>query len=180
MTLKAKCFPSIRTYARCGFSGTIKRAGLHCLSFSLNGGGAAKQCARRLPTLQPPVLQFPLHPLLNICLHFCVLHPSRSGLNSILWIPLHWLLDEQVELLSGSNRCSLEACAPLLAASGPAFVEALLCLYRGRGLHQDALALATEDRFVCVCLRGAAERRTMLPDARHMCSLLMVDIRRRS
>ncbi|CAM9493888.1 unnamed protein product, partial [Scytosiphon promiscuus] len=53
-----------------------------------------------------------------------------------------------VELLSGPNRCSLEACAPLLAASGPSFVEALLCLYRGRGLHEDALALATEDRCV--------------------------------
>eukprot|EP00752_Nemacystus_decipiens_P012161 g10780.t1 len=53
-----------------------------------------------------------------------------------------------VELLSGPNRCSLEACAPLLAASGHSFVEALLCLYRGRGLHEDALALATEERCV--------------------------------
>ncbi|CBJ28092.1 conserved unknown protein [Ectocarpus siliculosus] len=53
-----------------------------------------------------------------------------------------------VELLSGPNRCSLAACAPLLAASGPSFIEALLCLYRGRGLHEDALALATEDRCV--------------------------------
>ncbi|CAM9318128.1 unnamed protein product, partial [Laminaria digitata] len=53
-----------------------------------------------------------------------------------------------VELLSGPNRCSLEACAPLLAAGGPSFIEALLCLYRGRGLHEDALALATEERCV--------------------------------
>lgn len=52
----------------------------------------------------------------------------------------------KVELLSGPNRCSLEACAPLLAASGPSYVEALLCLYRGRGLHEDALTLATEER----------------------------------
>ena len=59
---------------------------------------------------------------------------------------------EKVELLSGPNRCSLEACAPLLAASGHSFVEALLCLYRGRGLHEDALALATEERYVSVAV----------------------------
>lgn len=61
-------------------------------------------------------------------------------------VPSYRILGEQVELLSGPNRCSLEACAPLLAAGGPSFVEALLCLYRGRGLHEDALALATEER----------------------------------
>lgn len=66
--------------------------------------------------------------------------PNRATCVYRIW------LTTQVELLSGPNRCSLEACAPLLAASGPSFVEALLCLHRGRGLHEDALALATEDR----------------------------------
>lgn len=64
------------------------------------------------------------------------------------------LFREQVELLSGPNRCSLEACAPLLAAGGPSFIEALLCLYRGRGLHEDALSLATEERRVRPCSAG--------------------------
>lgn len=70
-------------------------------------------------------------------------------------VPPHRMLAQKVELLSGTNRCSLEACAPLLAAGGPSFIEALLCLYRGRGLHEDALALATEERRVSLCSAAA-------------------------
>ncbi|CAM9544144.1 unnamed protein product [Discosporangium mesarthrocarpum] len=51
-------------------------------------------------------------------------------------------------MLSRPNHCNLEACAPLLAAGGPPFVEALLWLHRGRGRHRETLALATEDRCV--------------------------------
>jgi len=46
------------------------------------------------------------------------------------------------------NRCSLEACAPLLAACGLPALELLLWLYRGKGEHSRALALLTEDQCV--------------------------------
>jgi Vam6/Vps39-like protein vacuolar protein sorting-associated protein 39 len=44
--------------------------------------------------------------------------------------------------------CDLAATAPLLAAAGVACAEPLLWLYRGRGLHRQALGLLAADRCV--------------------------------
>ena len=53
-----------------------------------------------------------------------------------------------IALLSGPNDVSIEDCAPVLAARGAPYAEALVWLYRSRGEHARALRLVTEDRCV--------------------------------
>ncbi|CAM9220581.1 unnamed protein product, partial [Phaeothamnion confervicola] len=54
------------------------------------------------------------------------------------------------------NRCHIESVAPLLAAGGLPFMEALLWLYRGRGQHRRVLTLLTEERCVGDAVAGGA------------------------
>jgi len=56
-------------------------------------------------------------------------------------------------LKSRVQYCEVEAVAPLLAAGGAAYAEALLWLYRSKGAHQRALSLLVEDR--CCAVRGS-------------------------